>query len=115
MQRLPDRKENTDARVNNAPQRSAPVRLLFRCFIALILVSSIFVFATRLMKYNELRREKEELQDQIDDCEDDIDKLERDLAAPMDDEYIIRVAREKLNLYFPDETIFYGNSSKPIK
>ena len=73
-------------------------------------ISSIFVFATRLMKYNELKREKEVLKEQIEKEEQEIDKLNRDIAAPMDDEYIIRVAREKLNLYFPDETIFYGGS-----
>ena len=78
--------------------------------MALILISSIFVFATRLMKYNELKREKEVLKEQIEKEEQEIDKLNRDIAAPMDDEYIIRVAREKLNLYFPDETIFYGGS-----
>ena len=48
--------------------------------------------------------------EQIEKEEQEIDKLNRDIAAPMDDEYIIRVAREKLNLYFPDETIFYGGS-----
>ena len=112
MQRLPDRRSHTNAFVDPPQKRSAGVRTLFGLFVALILVSSIFIFATRLMEYNELIREKEELSNKIDGCQDDISKLERDIAAPMDDEYIIRVAREKLNLYFPDETIFYGSSPK---
>ena len=111
MQKLPDNRVR--AKVNNAgtsQKRSTGVRILFKLFIALILVSSIFIFATRLMEYNELRQEKEELESQIQQQQQQIDKLNRDIAAPMDDEYIIRVAREKLNLYFPDETIFYGGS-----
>ena len=110
MQKLPDNRVRV--RVNNggSRKRSTGVSALLKCFVALILISSIFVFATRLMKYNELKREKEVLKEQIEKEEQEIDKLNRDIAAPMDDEYIIRVAREKLNLYFPDETIFYGGS-----
>ena len=112
MQRLPERRTQTNAYSTSRRRQSSRVRTLFGVFVALILVSSIFIFATRLMEYNELRREKEDLSSKIDDCNEDINKLEKDIAAPMDDEYIIRVAREKLNLYFPDETIFYGSSQK---
>ncbi len=109
MQNLPDKRrqgqlENTLARKSN---RSGTV-LLVRGFVVLMLIFSIFIFATRLMKYNELRKEKEKLDEEIEQSQEEIDKLNRDIAAPMDDEYIIKVAREKLNLYFPDETIFYG-------
>ena len=110
MQKLPDNRVRVKVNNGGSGKRSSGVKALFRCFVALILVSSMFVFATRLMKYNELKREKEALKEQIEKEEQEIDKLNRDIAAPMDDEYIIRVAREKLNLYFPDETIFYGGS-----
>ena len=109
MQKLPDTRR--EGRSENASsQRSNPsgTVLLVRGFVVLMLVFSIFVFATRLMKYNELKEEKEKLEEQIEQSQDEIDKLNQDIAAPMDDEYIIKVAREKLNLYFPDETIFYG-------
>ena len=35
--------------------------------------------------------------------------LEIDLDAPLDEEFKIRIAREKLGMCFPDEIIFYGD------
>lgn len=117
MQKQPDRRpvQRPDGKLpqvnSNAPQpkkKSSSAKMLFKGVVVIMLISSVFVFASRLMKYNELKQEKEKLQEQIQQHQDDINKLNRDIVAPMDDEYIIKVAREKLNLYFPDETIFYG-------
>lgn len=41
--------------------------------------------------------------------EEAIDKLKFDLEQEMDEDYIMRIAREKLNYYLPDEIIFYND------
>jgi cell division protein FtsB len=38
---------------------------------------------------------------------DNIDRLEYLVDAPLDDEYKVRLAREKLGMCFPDEIIFH--------
>lgn len=60
-----------------------------------------------LMKYNksmELKKEKEAYLEQLDD---DVEQLRYLLKAPLDDEYKIRIAREKLGMCFPDEIVFH--------
>ena len=108
MQNLPDKQREGQSEIIPARNTRSASVLLIRGFVVFMLIFSIFVFATRLMKYNELKEEKEKIEEQIEQSQEEIDKLNQDIAAPMDDEYIIKVAREKLNLYFPDETIFYG-------
>ena len=52
----------------------------------------------------ELKKEKEAYLEQLDD---DVEQLRYLLKAPLDDEYKIRIAREKLGMCFPDEIIYY--------
>ena len=47
-------------------------------------------------------------QEYVEKLKDDIQKLEYMVEAPLDDEFKIRIAREKLGMCFPDEIIFYG-------
>ncbi|MBQ7779891.1 MAG: septum formation initiator family protein [Clostridia bacterium] len=50
----------------------------------------------------ELRAQKEEFEEKID-------RLKEELAHPMTDDYVMRIAREKLGYYLPDEVIFYND------
>ena len=59
--------------------------------------------------YNDLRDREEELLREKQQYEDAIDKLRSDLDHEMDNDYIMRIAREKLNYYLPDEIIFYND------
>lgn len=52
----------------------------------------------------ELKKEKEAYLEQLDD---DVEQLRYLLKAPLDDEYKIRIAREKLGMCFPDEIVFH--------
>ena len=45
----------------------------------------------------------------IADTEQNIEALQDQLEAPFDDDYVIRIAREKLNLSLPQEIIFYND------
>jgi cell division protein FtsB len=60
------------------------------------------------MQYNDAMKTKEEKQAYVDSLKDEIQRLEYMVDAPLDDEFKIRIAREKLGMCFPDEIIFYG-------
>ena len=51
---------------------------------------------------------KVEKQEYVNKLKDDIQRLEYLVEAPLDDDFKIRIAREKLGMCFPDEIIFYG-------
>lgn len=59
--------------------------------------------------YNDLRDREADLLLEKQQYEYAIEKLKSDLNHEMDNEYIIRIAREKLNYYLPDEIIFYND------
>ena len=89
------------SKTNKAPA------LLFRVFLVLLFLFAILFFMQSLMKYNksmELKKEKEAYLEQLDD---DVEQLRYLLKAPLDDEYKIRIAREKLGMCFPDEIVFH--------
>ena len=69
---------------------------------------SVAFFLWSIMKYNEIMEQKKEKEAYIVELNDDIDRLEYLVDAPLNDQYKIRVAREKLGMCFPDEIIFYG-------
>jgi cell division protein FtsB len=52
---------------------------------------------------------KEEKEAYVTELKNEIQRLEYMLDAPLDDEFKIRIAREKLGMCFPDEIIFYSN------
>lgn len=83
--------------------------ILFRCLLIFVLALSLTYFATYLMKTNQLREETDRINDQITEREENVELLRYLIDSPVDDAYIIRIARERLNLVFPDEKIFYND------
>ena len=61
------------------------------------------------MQYNEAMEKKQEKEEYILELKDDIQRLRYMVDAPLDDEFKIRIAREKLGMCFPDEIIFYSD------
>ena len=78
--------------------------------IALLLVVAIINFVSRIVEFNELQSEKEALKQEINDKKNNIEELEYWINAPMDDDYIMKFAREKLELYRADEIVFVGDA-----
>lgn len=74
-----------------------------------MLTLSVVFFATKLVEYNRLKQETEKLQEDIKEHENNAAELRYLIDSPVDDSYIIRIARDKLGLVFPDEEIFYNN------
>lgn len=81
---------------------------------------AVFVFAAlciiSIFSFNadkqELLAQKKALEEEISRCEEEILAMENDLSKPYDDEYIIRVAREKLNMRLPEEIVFITDYKK---
>ena len=82
------------------------VGMTMRVLMLLILVVSAGVFLMKLIDYTELMRQKEVLEQQKEQYIQEIEELNYRLDSPIDYEDIIRLAREKLGLAFPDETVY---------
>ena len=80
---------------------------LLKVFVALLFVFALIFFLWSVMKYNKLIDEKNDKDAYISELREKIDELEYLVEMPLDDEYKIRIAREKLGMCFPDEMIFY--------
>ena len=59
------------------------------------------------MQYNEAMEKKAEREAYLSGLQNDIQRLQYMVDAPLDDEFKIRIAREKLGMCFPDEIIFH--------
>ena len=82
---------------------------IIRWVIAVMLLLSAIVSAINLMQYNQKMSEAEKLEAEKAILEEKIEEMRYRLDSPLDDDYIARIAREKLGLCYPDEIIFYGN------
>ena len=78
--------------------------------VCLLVIVALINFVSQIAKFNELQARKEKLLEEKYETENNIEELEYWLAAPMDDDYIMKFAREKLELYRADEIVFAGNS-----
>ncbi len=63
-------------------------------------------------EFNELKENKEQVEEQIKSYQLKIDELQAQLDEQFNTDYIMRVARDKLNYRLPDEIIFYNDLSK---
>ena len=91
-------------------------RLKLNVFVRIALVLTIVFLAVAAIKIqleiNELKEKKDTLEERKENYVFSIDKIQNDLNTPVDDDYIIRVAKEKLNLRLPEEIIFYNDLIK---
>ncbi|HOA85749.1 MAG TPA: septum formation initiator family protein [Bacillota bacterium] len=79
--------------------------MLITIVLSLIMVVALGTFISRIMEYNDLKKEKEILQREIEACKEEIAALEYEYDSPMDDEYIESVAKDKLGLINPNEIV----------
>ena len=86
--------------------------VIVRAFLVFLLIFAFVYFLWSIMQYNEAMEKKEEKQEYVNKLKDDIQRLEYLVDAPLDDDFKIRIAREKLGMCFPDEIIFTANTNK---
>ena len=95
---------------NNKKQFS--LTLLIRILLVTLVVVSLGVFANSLMRYNALLDEQRELEEKLDTYVEMKEELQALLDSGDDPETIIKIAKEYLGLYFPDEEIFYNDRNE---
>ena len=88
--------------------KKSKVQTVVGAFLVFLLIFALVYFLWSLMQYNDAMKTKEEKQAYVESLRDEIQRLEYMVDAPLDDEFKIRIAREKLGMCFPDEIIFYG-------
>jgi cell division protein FtsB len=105
-----DQENNKQGVVSESTKSNAKV--LLRCALIGIVIISLCTFVSGVMIYNANQERIKELEQQIEDKQEQVDELKFLIDSPIDFDYIVRIAREKLGLYFPDETIFHKDSNK---
>ncbi len=96
-------------------QRYSPTRvrnLIITVAICLLLVVSVITFVSKLVQYNELRDREKQLVREICAYKDQIEELEYWIDAPMDDDYIMKFAREKLDLFRADDVVYTNDQEE---
>ncbi|MBO5295116.1 MAG: septum formation initiator family protein [Clostridia bacterium] len=73
---------------------------------------AIGIFANSVMRYNELLEQQRELEAQLADYQEMKEELQEILNSEDDYEKIVKIAKEQLGLYFPDEEIFYNDRNE---
>ncbi len=83
--------------------------IFVRLAILTLIAATLILAGRMLMEYNDLREQAEVLRAEIFDTTQNIEALQDQLDAPFDDDYVIKIAREKLNLSLTQEIIFYND------
>lgn len=83
-----------------------------RVLLGVLVVVSIGIFANSVMRYNALLEEQRELEEKLADYQEMKEELQELLNSDYDYEYIVKIAKEQLGLYFPDEEIFYNDRNE---
>lgn len=83
--------------------------MIIKLGVIAFVVIGIFTVARLEMKYNEIEMQRQQLEEQYRQNEELLEELERDLGAEFNDDYVIKIAKEKLNLCMPEEVIFYND------
>ena len=81
--------------------------MLGKVALSILIAVSLIISISCLMKFNQLETERKELEAELAEYNEAIRELQEIINSPMDDEYIIQQAKDKLGYYFPDENIYY--------
>ena len=107
---LPITAKNIRISVNKGLSKSY-AKVMLRVILVTLVVGSLALFAGGVIKYTELQREKESLELKKAELSEEVEELKYLLDHPIDGEYIIRMAREKLGLNLPGEIVYYNDTN----
>lgn len=83
------------------------IRTVFTVVIIYFLLNSIRI----IYDVKEVEKQANDVSQSLENAEEKVAKLKHRYEAPVDDEYMERVAKEN-GYHFPDEIIFYNNFGK---
>ena len=86
--------------------------MFVRLSIFAILVFFTYTFISFRLQNNDLNVKADALQEKIDALSEHVAELEADLDAPFDDEYVEKVAHDKLGMRYPQEIIYYSGEGE---
>lgn len=81
----------------------------FRMIIFVMMIVGVVSIVKLQLEYNSLKVRRDALLAEIQNTGERIEMLQSSLDTPFDDDYIIKIAREKLNLRLPEEIVYYNN------
>lgn len=84
------------------------MNFLVRAAFAFFVAASVFISVKTLMSYNDLREKTVRLDEKRAEYSENIERLKYELSREIDDDYVIEIAKEKLNLCMPDEVVYYN-------
>ncbi len=82
--------------------------VFIRISFTLVIVYFMFNVVRIIYDVNEFEKEKEEISEKLDAIEEKVAKLKHDYEAPIDENYLERIAKEN-GYHSPDELVFYNN------
>ena len=91
--------------------KKSAASMLIQGFLILLFVFAVIFFLWSLMNYNEIMDDAKKQEQQIEKLSDEIEQMRYLVDAPLDQDYKIRIAREKLGMCFPNEIIFHSSSN----
>lgn len=89
-------------------KKTFEMNIFVRCAIVVCIASSLVCSVRMLMKYNDYLDRIDELKAKKSAYCERIEEMNYELECDFDDEYVIRVAKEKLNLCMPGEVVYYN-------
>ena len=94
-----------------SPDRDKQVgkSMLMKLALASVVIAALIISIANLMVTNQLRAQTDEYKAEINAYKEKIARLKYFINKEVDDEYIIEYAREYLDMYFPDEDIYYND------
>ncbi len=108
--------EATELQVSNTKptpeiesEKSLGKSMLMKVALASLLVAALVISIANVMRVNQLRAQIEDYRAQVDEYEEKISRLKYYINREVDDEYIIDFAREYLDMFFPDEDVYYND------
>ena len=106
---LPVEEDTQDSSPASKSEKNLGKSMLMKVALASVLLASLVISIANLMRTNQLRDQTDEYQAEIKDYKEKIARLKYYINKDVDDEYIIEYAREYLDMYFPDEEIYYND------
>ena len=83
--------------------------MFFRSMIFAMMIVGVVSIVKLQLEYNSLKVRRDALIADIQNTSERIEMLQASLDTPFDDAYIIKIAREKLNLRLPEEIVYFNN------
>ena len=79
---------------------------IYKLFITMFIIYAIYTFVNQNVKLNSYKTEKSYYESQIASLNDKKTSLEETKANMNTPEYIEKIAREKLDMYMPNERVY---------